>query len=249
MMSRTFLFASVICAGILGLATSHAQSCDAINLNQGWTPVQSEEFWFTSQGSRLMPYSWFLALEVPDLARQTLLKDPSNMERYGYISVPPSAQKNPDGLPIGFVKDSAPGTVDAIGFTCAACHTGSLNIQGRRVIVEGGPALSDFWLFLSETVAALRMAESDPGKLARFSSRVLNQGNRTQTAVEDLRRQMNKALVDLETRVTQNMSTNPYGYGRVDAFGHIFTRVLGQVLNEPANADPPARATTPHTAV
>ena len=229
----------ILAAGLaaLSLATAHAQSCAAIDLQQNWTAAQSEAFWFTSQGSRLMPYAWFLALEVSDTTRQTLLRDPSNMDRYGYISVPPSPL-NPDGLPIGFVKDTAAGQAEAIGFTCAACHTGSLKIRGQLVIVEGGPALSDFWLFLGETVAALRTAESDTGKFARFSVRVLRP-NPSQADVQGLRVQMKEKLADLETRVQQNMPSNPNGYGRVDAFGHILTRVLGQVLKEPANAAPP----------
>src|SRR5437016_4950844 len=102
---RSLLVIPVVFGMSLALLVAQplSQGCETINLDQGWAPQQSEQFWFTSQGSRLMPYPWFLALEVPDAANQTLLRDRSNMDRYGYISMPPS-QPNPDGLPIGFVK-------------------------------------------------------------------------------------------------------------------------------------------------
>src|SRR5215217_139022 len=34
-----------------------------VNLEQGWSEQQQQLFWFTSQGSRIVPYDWFLVLE------------------------------------------------------------------------------------------------------------------------------------------------------------------------------------------
>jgi hypothetical protein len=34
-------------------------------LAQNWSPNQSVQFYFTSQGSEILPYDWFLALEQP----------------------------------------------------------------------------------------------------------------------------------------------------------------------------------------
>ena len=36
-------------------------------LDQGWTPDQREKFYQTPQGSLIIPYSWFIALEQPEL--------------------------------------------------------------------------------------------------------------------------------------------------------------------------------------
>ena len=58
-------------------------------LEQGWSKRVQEKFWFTSQGSRLIPYAWFLALEVVD--SEQLFKDESHMREYSYI--PGSSQK------------------------------------------------------------------------------------------------------------------------------------------------------------
>ncbi len=226
-----------LCLGVAAAAAPPA-GCDAINLDQGWTHEQSQEFWFTPQGSHLMPYSWFLALEVSDPSSQTLFRDRSNMDRYGYIWVAPSP-KNPDGLPIGFTKDVGSSGEAHLGLTCAACHTGSLTIAGKQVIVEGGPTLADFQTFLAESTTALETATTVPAKFDRFSKRVLGSDNPSPAGVQKLQSQMKAKVLDLQTRVSENTPSTPFGYGRVDAIGHIFTRVLAQDFDIPANAKPP----------
>ncbi|MEZ6062106.1 MAG: catalase family protein [Planctomycetaceae bacterium] len=72
------------------------------DLDQGWTPEDREEFYFTAQGSQLIPYQWFLALE--QVHNRRLFRDDENMRRYGVL--PASASpRNPDALPVGFVRD------------------------------------------------------------------------------------------------------------------------------------------------
>jgi hypothetical protein len=235
-MKLPIVLSSVLCLSIHAAPPQH--TCDAINLDQGWTPAQSEKFWFTSQGSRMMPYPWFLALEVADPASQTPFTDASNMSRYGFIGVPPSPM-NPDGLPIGFTKDLGNANDSYVGLNCAACHTGSLNIGGKSVIVEGGPALGDFWTFLGESVAALDTALTVPAKFDRFSKKVLSTGNPSPDALAQLRGNMKAKLTDLQLRLAQNTPASPYGNGRVDAFAHILTHVLAQDFNIPANAAAP----------
>ena len=36
-------------------------------LDQNWSEAQRRWFYHTSQGTKLMPYRWFLALEQPEL--------------------------------------------------------------------------------------------------------------------------------------------------------------------------------------
>jgi hypothetical protein len=235
-MKRSIALCGFICLSIHAAPPQH--TCDSINLDQGWTPEVSEKFWFTSQGSRMMPYPWFMALEVADPTSQMLFANPSNMNRYGFIPAPASAM-NKDGLPIGFTKDVGDANDSYIGLNCAACHTGSLNIAGKSVIVEGGPALGDFWTFLGESTAALETALTVPAKFDRFSKKVLNVENPTPAAIEELRGSMKAKLADLQLRLTQNAPNTPYGNGRVDAFAHILTHVLAQDFNIPSNAAPP----------
>ncbi len=235
-MKLSIALCSVLCVALHAAPPQH--TCDAINLDQGWTHEQSEKFWFTSQGSRMMPYSWFMAMEVADPTSQTLFTDPSNISRYGFISVPPSPM-NKDGLPIGFTKDVGTANDSYVGLNCAACHTGSLNIGGKFVIIEGAPALGDFWTFLTESVVALESALAVPPKFDRFSKRVLNTDNPTPAALDALRASMRTKLIDLQLRVTQNTPNTPFGNGRVDALAHILTRVLAQDFNVTANAAAP----------
>src|SRR4051794_16818180 len=50
---------------------------------QNWTPEQSQQFYFTSQGSQILPYDWFLVLERAE--DETLLRDDRNMLKFGYL--------------------------------------------------------------------------------------------------------------------------------------------------------------------
>src|SRR6267378_1452897 len=72
-------------------------------LDQGWGADQRNRFYYTSQGSQLIPYQWFLALEQP--ADKKPFTDPAFMSRLGYLPMPKNNDRNPDGLPVGFVKD------------------------------------------------------------------------------------------------------------------------------------------------
>ena len=62
-----------------------AQPTRSIDLKQNWNDDTRQKFWFTSQGSRLIPYSWFLHLEQEKAAKP--FGDPDNMRRLGYIPV------------------------------------------------------------------------------------------------------------------------------------------------------------------
>ena len=51
-------------------------------LQQGWTPADRNMFYTTSQGSQMMPYDWFMALERPD--SETPFRADS-LARFGYL--------------------------------------------------------------------------------------------------------------------------------------------------------------------
>src|ERR1039458_7561467 len=90
-------------------------------LNQAWSSAERNWFYATSQGSQIMPYDWFMALEQSD--SELAFRD--SLQRFGYLPTP-SKFNNPDGLPVGFVKD-ADDRGDWVGLTCAACHTNQVN--------------------------------------------------------------------------------------------------------------------------
>src|ERR1700730_1424676 len=75
---------------------------DFKTLDQGWNDFQSR--WFhhlANQGSHLVPYSWYLALEQE--ADQTLFNADNHIQKLRFLKDPVDANSNPDGLPVGFV--------------------------------------------------------------------------------------------------------------------------------------------------
>ena len=96
---------------------------ETLKLEQGWTEDTQQLFYFETQGSKIMPYSWFLALEQEKNKKD--FRSPENMDRLRYLPVKPSPA-NPDGLPIGWGKTIESKT-EWVGMTCAACHTTQIN--------------------------------------------------------------------------------------------------------------------------
>ena len=94
-----------------------------IYLEQGWSEEDSLWFYNTTQGSALIPYDFFIALE--EEGSQTLLRSNKNIDKYRYLPQEPTFF-NPDGLPVGFTKETYE-RKDYMGYTCAACHTGQVN--------------------------------------------------------------------------------------------------------------------------
>ncbi len=192
-------------------------------LSQNWDTPTREQFWFTSQGSRFVPYVWFTWLEQAD--SETLFRHTSHMTRLGYLPEKSSAL-NPAGLPIGFALDEDKHNGDAwLGFTCAACHTGQVSISGAPILIEGGGALSDFMGFFDALRAALTSTQNQPEKFTRFAQRVLADNYSTALA-NQLKQDLGKVIVALEQHHTINLAhdsrnNNLARHGRIDAFGII----------------------------
>ncbi len=175
----------------------------AADVKQNWT--FANQFWTLDQGSKVMPWDWFLHLEKAD--DTGLIKD--DLASFGFI---PGALPE-TGLPIGFAKHT-----DAqgqwVGLTCAACHTGSWKFGAETVQIEGGPSMLDLDAFASSVVAALDKTASDPDKFARFAQA-------THATSADLAQVRDK----LQKRVRINAHQVESGFGRVDAFGQIFNQI------------------------
>ncbi|MCI5166246.1 MAG: ribonuclease E [Candidatus Electrothrix sp. GM3_4] len=192
---------------------------------QNWSPEDSMWFYTTTQGSDLIPYDFFMVLEQAD--SEKLFRDNEHINYYRYIPLKKTSS-NPDGLPLGFVKDTYLGD-EYVGFTCAACHTTQINYKGVGMRIDGGPAMSDMYNFMIALRDALGATWNDKAKQARFVQAVLDRGDFSSEK---------KVLKDLEAfnssinrYVVINEST-PYGYARLDAFGRIYNRVLEHILNK-----------------
>ena len=51
-------------------------------LNQGWSDIQRQQFYTTTQGSQLIPLAWFLALERPG-SEDLFVSD--HLSRFGFL--------------------------------------------------------------------------------------------------------------------------------------------------------------------
>jgi mono/diheme cytochrome c family protein len=210
-----------------------------VYLDQGWDPRDSMEFYTRPQGSRLVPYSWFLALEQP--GSSVAFCDPAHLARLGYL-----AQKanpfNPDGLPVGFVKDPRHDgeKVDWFGFTCAACHTAELHYNGTAYRIDGAPGQGDLDALLTALTAALKATLDDPATFERFAGKVLG-ADPTARNRSELRDQLETVYRARSTYDVANRPPHPYGFARLDAFGRIVNALLvsGVGVGDAAQAKAP----------
>jgi hypothetical protein len=197
-----------------------------IYLDQGWDATDSLWYYNTTQGSALMPYDFFIALEQSDSTEP--FRANQLIDKYRYLPQKPTFF-NPDGLPVGFVKESYKGK-DYVGFTCAACHTGQLNYKGTALRIDGGPALADMVGFLVDLEKSLDIALADSAKKQRFVAKVLELNN-TYSSAEEVQADLQRWARKIRLYNNINASNVEYGYARLDAFGRIYNRVLEHVIS------------------
>lgn len=206
-----------------------------VDLDQGWTVDTQQSFYTTTQGSRILPYDWYLNLEQAN--SQTLFRDKANIARLNYL---PSQKNswNPDGLAVGFTKDVDSKTKEAwMGFNCSACHTAQIRYNDVEMRIDGGPTLGDFETFNIELVSAMSETYKNNQKFDRFASAVLG-NSYTANQKTELR---NALLQQTEVLAKRNQINRPtadqphYGYGRVDAIGAIFNQILAEFSGEANN--------------
>lgn len=197
-----------------------------IYLDQGWDATDSLWYYNTTQGSALIPYDFFIALEQSDSTEP--FRANNLIDKYRYLPQKPTFF-NPDGLPVGFVKESYKGK-DYIGFTCAACHTGQVNYKGTAIRIDGGPALADMVGFLVDLEKSMAVARDDGAKNQRFIARVLELNN-TYSKADEVQADLQRWARKIRLYNNINSSQVEYGYARLDAFGRIYNRVLEHVIS------------------
>ncbi|HEY6258435.1 MAG TPA: di-heme-cytochrome C peroxidase [Xanthobacteraceae bacterium] len=220
---------TLVCGG-----AAQAQTDKPDFLSQGWSSADRAFFYTTSQGSQLMPYEWFLALARPN---SDVLFRADSLTRFGYLPNPDKTN-NPDGLPVGFVKDSGDNG-DWIGMTCAACHTGQMKFAGKTLQIDGAPTDADMWALISELGSALAETASSDMKFKVFADRVraLTAGH---SEPDDLLRKDLQSFSDSFAKfLASSKSEVAWGRARLDAFGMIFNRATGIDLDDLSNTHPP----------
>lgn len=224
----------------------------AIKLDQNWTDEQRNRFHHTPQGTRLLPISWFMALEQPCLSPFGCGKfsDPAYMSRFGFIPSEAGADVNPYGLPVGFAvsKDPTdPGGEPVVGLTCAACHTGELYYGDYAVQIEGAPAMIEVAAFQKALALALGFDTKLPfriGRYARFEKEVLAKSTGLDAATLKQRVYDLVALGETTVEATneRHIYDNPAGFIRTDALARIGNQVFAADMD---NADNYAPANAP----
>ena len=197
-----------------------------VYLDQGWSPGDSQRFYFTSQGSQVVPYLWFLHLEQAD--GNVPFRDNANLLKYRFLSQKKDAL-NSDGLPVGFVKD----TGDErrwLGFNCATCHTTELHHQGVGYRIDGGPAMIDMTGFLRSLASALKATRDDATKFDRFAAKVIAPGSGRDERTK-LKADLTRILDRREGYNARNFPPGDLaGYARIDAFGAILNEIFHRAI-------------------
>jgi hypothetical protein len=221
-----------------------------VRAEQGWTDDQRLQFHHTPQGTRLIPYEWFIALEQPCLSLLgcELFADKTYLARFGFLSSQTDTKLNPDGLPIGFARqedfyDPDKGTTyPVVGLTCAACHTGELHYGKYAVRVDGAPAMIEVTEFQKALLLSVGFTQKIPFRYGRFEKRVLGP-NATEDQRADLKGRF-KAFIDSaqfeidNTGPGKGIYDNQAGFNRTDALTRIGNQVFAVDMKNAANFAP-----------
>jgi len=220
----------LVLAGAAGVAVAVGQT--SVDLGQGWDGPTIARWYGGYQGSRLIPESWLRNLEQPDGTGKFL--DPVHIAGFRYLT------NGVSNLPVGFAIDDQADTNLSVtklrwkngqgprekwvGLTCSACHTTEVRFGDKAMRVEGGPTLGDFQGFFEAFNTALVQTRDDPAKFKRFGDGVL--GPAAGVAERQKLKGALQQLTDYQLRwAAQNKNDVRYGYGRLDAVGHILNKV------------------------
>ena len=217
----------------------YTQIDPALDQGQNWGKAEQKAFYQTSQGSQIIRYGWFLALEQPNSA-DLFLAD--KLARFGYLPdlFPSGADYNPQHLPVGFVRDNYEKGA-WIGMTCAACHTSELKFKGKAYRIDGAPTDADFYKFISELRESLLKTAEDNDKFSRFAARVESQPESLglKFSGPDLRTDLQKEAERFNDFVTRSTPARPWGKARLDAVALIINEVAYHLVQDDRNVAVP----------
>ena len=222
---------------------------ELVRLEQNWTEAQRKRFHHTPQGTRLIPYEWFKALEQPCLSPFGcgMFTDPAYLDRFGFIPSAADPELNPDGLPVGFAIDRdfadplSKTAYAVVGLNCAACHTNELYYGKYAVQIEGAPAMIEVTAFQKALGLAVAFNRSFPfkfGRYSRFEQRVLGanasaeQKAQLQASYDAF---LDAALAEKKVTDERHIYDNVAGFGRTDALARIGNQVFAADTKIDAN--------------
>lgn len=179
-----------------------------------WDEGAWNEFYSQSQGSRLIPYKWAVALKQANGKPFA-----EGLTRYGYLPNP----ANDKGLPVGFTL-----TTDGyLGPNCAACHTRQIDVGGKEYRIDGGPALADIGALWADIDDAMTKTLATPAAFTEFAKAALGAAHNAQEEAK-LRAEVDIWHARHHAITSKGLPKDkPWGAGRIDAVGMILNRVTG----------------------
>lgn len=230
---RNFFRFALLSAAVAVAGCAHNIPDDGfVYLDQGWSNADRQWFYTTTQGSQLIPYDWFLAVEQAE--SEDAFRSDANINRYRYLTNVATSYYNPDGLPVGMTRYEDPAGEAWVGFTCAACHTAQIEYNGSKMRIDGAPALADHTGFHDGLIASLDKTGTEDAKFDRFAAKVLGEAS-DDAARSTLRDRVVELTAELKSWQARSHSPVAYGNARVDAFGIILNEVSGTALGLPEN--------------
>ncbi len=243
---KTSIIFLVLCQSILTQAVVSLK--EATHIDQHLSDKDRQFLYNQNMGTELVPADWIVSLEMPNTPEKFV----NTLTNYGFIYSPLLKGQI---LPIGLVvlEDlEAEGLYKEkkwLSINCSACHTGSISIGGRDVIVDGGASHLDLQRFNLDMVQSLKVTLNDTEKFNRFTQSL---GKNSDLEKLNIKLNIEKFLKDFSiwTDMThvyldQNRQNIPYGPGRMDGFGGptnqltcLLTPGLGDELMRQLVTDP-----------
>ena len=186
--------------------------------------------------------AWFANLEKP--WGDERFADPEHLRALGFIVELVPSHANPDQLPVGFGKRFDESLQEyVLDITCAACHTGQLNItrdgKTTAIRIDGGQAMHAFTAmqighFLPVLLGSAATTYLNPFKFNRFAWKVLGEA-RYSEGKSKLHAELGAWLWEMAGQgfndVRRGLYPTEEGFGRTDALARIANTVFGDHLD------------------
>jgi hypothetical protein len=235
-----------------GVAVPSAELPPVQRLPQGWDAAVASRFHRESQGTKIMPLDWLLALEQPVFTPLPVGRFVARdyLSRFGFIYESNRTETGKPDLPIGWAieenyvaKYDVPpveAPVRMVGLSCAACHSNRIDISGpdgrvKGVLIDGGSAMIDLGSFEQAVGKALLYTGIMPLRWARFARNVLG----VDLPDDDVRKRklhqdLNAAMTVVTELAAEEMKYGKLlgGFSRTDALARIGNRIFGVISDE-----------------
>src|SRR5215470_7284850 len=130
----------------------------------GWSQQERDEYYHLAEGSELTPYALLANLKSVKTGKPFL----QEMERFGFLP-DPAGPANPYALPVGLTvsrsRNAGTAGIEIAGFNCAACHVAELTYHGKRIRIDGAPALINLQAYQIEFKESLDAVMKNPKEL------------------------------------------------------------------------------------